>query len=156
MNAQSIRSRSGDADSEVPSVRIDLRPDDLATPIARAAVRRTFRFRNEDAESSFLVALTEIVTNAVAEHRRLEIDFPVRLTIVLSEAPFVAIADRGAGLDPRRARDDGADVVPEPEVEAGRGLIVARGFVPTLEFETGPDGTTARLPLAGLAESRSS
>ena len=141
--------------SRQPSVRLWLEPDATAVPIVRAAVGRVCAFDDDESESSFMVALTEITTNAVDEHARLGLQDPVVVELCLGNEPQVSVRDSGEGLDRDRASDDShEDLLPPPEVETGRGIIVARAFVPELRYETGAHGTKAILPLRGFGGAR--
>lgn len=122
--------------------------DSIAT--ARSIVRRVTSFTDDDAESSFLVALTEIVANAIDEHQRLCTEAAVVLTLSLDGDPVVSISDQGAGI----ANDGSVAAAPEATSESGRGLALARAFVPALVIESSAEGTTVSLPLGGLGVMR--
>lgn len=138
--------------TERSSVRIDLPVETFSVAIARSVVRRSFQFLTPEAESSFLIALTEVVVNAIDEHRRLSLDDPVTVMLQLGDEPSVIVTDRGSGFDLKRTLATAERHTPGPESEAGRGLTIARAFVPRLSFETDQTGTTATLPTGGFAE----
>ena len=135
--------------SVTPHIGLDLPARAVSIAVGRSVIRRVVTFRDADAESSFLVAFTEILANAVDEHRRLDLGDPVRVEIVQEPVECVRVMDAGAGIAltasaPVTAVDDG-------EVsERGRGLALARAFVADLELESTEDGTIATLPLHGL------
>lgn len=132
---------------------IELPPTDIAMSVARSAVRRVIEFDGQDAESSFLVALTEIVANAIDEHRRSAPDDRVVVDVRLTSDAVVTVRDRGVGLKAELA--SGSSVVATlPENESGRGLSLARSFVPDLEFVVDDTGTSAILPLSGFGRPR--
>lgn len=133
------------------SSRLTLRltPEPVSIAISRSTIRRLVTFRGDDAESSFLVAVTEIVANAIDEHVRLGISAPVELTIRYGPSDVVEVSDSGHGLGeqteaPQVTDSDGY------QLERGRGLALARAFVPDLTVVSGDDGTTATLPLVGF------
>lgn len=130
--------------------RLRMPPSLVSIAISRSAVRRVATFRDSDTESSFLVALTEIVANAVDEHTRLGDDRPIVLEVRFGVDEVVRVTDAGEGfsdrLDPPA---DPAVVAGKPE-ERGRGLALARALVPAIEFETSGTGTTVTLPFAGF------
>jgi len=131
--------------------RLELPPALVSLSISRSAVRRVVAFRDSDAESSFLVALTEIVANAVDEHTRLGIDRAVVLEMRFGSDELLRVIDVGEGFsaDRRSVRSD----APEPAVdpaERGRGLALARALVPGIAIETSDTGTVVTLPFAGF------
>ena len=132
---------------------LELPPSDVAATVARSALRRVLDFIDDDRESSFLVALTEIVTNAVDEHRRSAPGESLIVEVVLDGDPVVRVIDHGSGLDELRRRATAA-TPPAPDDRAGRGLVLAQSFVPALSFEVTSGGTTAVLPLSGFARPR--
>ncbi|WP_420451904.1 ATP-binding protein [Ilumatobacter sp.] len=132
---------------------LELPPLAVAATVARSAIRRVFTFDDPDRESSFLVALTEIVTNAIDEHRVHAPDRAVVVEVGLGRFPEVRVIDEGRGLD-LTDTDDVAGEGPAPTDQTGRGLALARAFVPSLSFVTSPNGTTAILPLDGFGSPR--
>ncbi len=127
--------------------RLDLPCVELSVSIARSAVRRVVRFDDADAESSFLVALTEVITNAIDEHRRIGTEAPIALEVEFGGVDVVRVIDAGRGLAPELVAES-----PRMDVERarGRGLALARAFVADLTFDIGAEGTKATLPLAGF------
>lgn len=129
------------------TIRLDLPARPLSIAVGRSVIRRVVTFRNEDASSSFLVAFTEIVSNAIDEHERIDSDAAIAIEIVSGPFEHVTITDSGSGLDVADTSDPEA---PEAGVERGRGLALARALVPEVRFESSPSGTTVTLPLAGF------
>jgi anti-sigma regulatory factor (Ser/Thr protein kinase) len=133
------------------SFRLSLPPAMVSISISRSAVRRVVVFRDADAESSFLVALTEIVANAIDEHVRVGRDRPIVLEVNFGVVDSVRVIDAGDGLadlsgtSSSSQHPSGGD---DPG-ERGRGLVLARAMVPTIEFETSDSGTVVTLPIAG-------
>lgn len=132
------------------SFRLSLPPAMVSISISRSAVRRVVVFRDADAESSFLVALTEIVANAIDEHLRIGHDRPIVLEVNFGAVDSIRVIDSGEGLP--GLSDTPSSQLPigdgEPG-ERGRGLVLARAMVPTIEFETSDAGTVVTLPIAG-------
>ena len=126
--------------------RVALPPDDIAVSIARSMVRRITTFVSDDAESSFLVALTEVIGNAVDEHRDAKIIEAVVMVVSYDEVDVVHVIDSGRGFV---ADTDHLSPPPVSE-QSGRGLTLARAFVPDMSFDTSESGTTVSLPLSGL------
>lgn len=128
------------------TVRLELSPLTVSIAVARSVVRRIVTFRDDEAESSFLVALTEIMANAVDEHQRIGSSTPI-VVEVDERSEVVRIADAGAGIRPG---DVEVSVVPDAAIERGRGLSIARAFVFDLSIDSTPSGTTVALPLNGF------
>lgn len=105
----------------------------------RAVVRATMRFADDTNEAVYLIAATEVFTNAVrANHRRAEPpDVVVGLEFDDGRADALTIADCCGGWVP----GDPDDLEPES------GLAIARAFVPGLTHEATPGGCLVRLPL---------
>ena len=138
------------ADTDAPTagiVRLDLPARPVSIAVGRSTIRRIVTFRDEDAESSFLVAFTEIVSNAIDEHRRIGSDATIRVEIRSGAEESVVVSDAGEGIDERAADRSEA---PTPTTERGRGLALANAFVPDLDLDPSSSGTTATLPLAGF------
>ncbi|WP_041298374.1 ATP-binding protein [Ilumatobacter coccineus] len=129
--------------------RIHIPPTLVSIAISRSAVRRVTVFRDDDAESAFLVALTEIVANAIDEHVRLGMDESIALEIEFGASDVVRVIDSGAGLQARSGSTGNAPSADGP-LERGRGLELARALVPAIEFDVTERGTTVTLPLAGF------
>jgi len=118
----------------------------VSIAVARSVVRRVTTFASDDAQSSFLIALTEVVGNAVDEHVRLGSVDPVTMTVSYDDSDTVSVSDCGQGYDA-----EPASVVPSnPSQESGRGLAIARSMVPEMAIESTGSGTTVTLPLVGL------
>lgn len=126
----------------------------VSISVSRSVVRRVVTFRDADAESSFLVALTEIVANAIDEHVRIGRDTPVVLDVRFGNEEMVQVTDSGDGFDPTVPATPAAAHVADSDAselsERGRGLLLARALVPAIEIETSTDGTVVTLPLAGF------
>lgn len=132
----------------VSGFTLHLPPEPMSIAVARSAVRRVTTFVDGDAASAFLVALTEIISNAIDEHVRLELEDGFTVEMIIGAVDLVVVTDRGGGIDVEALmRDAGTQPVSD---ESGRGLSIARAFVPNLAFESGPDGTIATLPLEGF------
>ncbi|MGA9277030.1 ATP-binding protein [Ilumatobacter sp.] len=130
--------------------RLEMPPALVSISISRSTVRRVVTFRDSDAESTFLVALTEIVANAVDEHARLGVDRPIVLEVRFGSDELVRVIDSGEGFStalrsvPPIPIDGG-----EPD-QRGRGLLLARALVPAIAFESSRTGTVVTLPFAGF------
>jgi len=126
--------------------QVSLPATDIAVSIARSMVRRITTFASDDAESSFMVALTEVVGNAVDEHRTIGVTAPVIMVVTYEGPEVIRIIDAGRGI-----RSDVETAPPsDASDESGRGLALARAFVPDMDFSVTGSGTTVTLPLAGL------
>lgn len=124
---------------------VGLAPEPSSIAIARSIVRRLTVFVSDDAASSYLTALTEVLANAIDEHQAAEVDADIVMTVVFGERDWVSVADRGRGLDhSTRPNPPGP-----PRPDSDRGLILARAFVERLALESTAQGTTATLPLSG-------
>lgn len=122
----------------------------VSIAISRSAVRRVVTFRDSDAESSFLVALTEIVANAIDEHVRIGHGRPIVLDVRFGDHDSVRVVDSGDGYAGRATDpidDPAGGGVPSAR---GRGVILARALVPELTFDASDSGTVVTLPLAGF------
>jgi len=131
--------------------RLELPPALVSLSISRSAVRRVVAFRDSDAESSFLVALTEIVANAIDEHTRLGIDQAVVLEMRFGSDELLRVIDAGEGFSADRGPASSGEEAPadDPE-ERGRGLALARALVPRIAIEANATGTVVTLPFAGF------
>ncbi len=133
---------------QTSNVRLELSPSPVSIAIGRSVIRRIVTFRDSDAESSFLVAFTEILANAVDEHRRLGLEETIAVEITQGPTESVRVIDAGSGI--RNAGGDGMDAAADSVSERGRGLALARAFVEDLELESSTEGTAATLPLKGF------
>lgn len=129
-----------------PCVEVMLPPSEIAVSISRSIVRRLVVF--DDGESAYLVALTEIVSNAIDEHARSGIDSPISMAVRLAADAGVVVTNCARGAD------ESGDSLPHGETAAGRGLVLARAFVPGLDVESSSNGWTVTLPLAGFGTFR--
>lgn len=104
--------------------------------LVRSCLLDVVDFDDEDAASSFLIAVTEVFVNAVQASRRRPPAPPV--TVEFWEAPTrrVTVVDRAGGIDTDATTDT-----------LGLGLRVARTFVPTLSIEANHVGTSVVLSL---------
>lgn len=134
------------------SIRIEVPPEPGSVAIARSAVRRVVAFRDDDACSSFLISLTEILSNAIDAHQRIEVDSSVVVTIESGQRDVVVVSDEGGGFDPAPFTALAVpDDAPGAEIrERGRGIALAQAFVPLMAVGSGPAGTRVTLPLDGL------
>lgn len=134
------------------SVRIEVPPEPGSIAVARSAVRRVVAFRDDDSCSSFLIALTEILSNAIDEHQRIGTGSSVAVAIESGQRDVIVVSDEGGGFDPSPYTALAVPAV-EPEVEIrerGRGIALAQAFVPLMVVASGPAGTQVTLPLDGL------
>lgn len=104
--------------------------------LVRACLRDLVDFPDDDAASSFLIAVTEVFVNAVQASQRQASATPVTVEIWGPPAQQVAIVDHAGGIRER-----------EPSDTLGLGLTVARMFVPTLRIEPHATGTSVVLRL---------
>ena len=125
---------------------VGLAPELTSISVARSIVRRMIVFVSDDAASSYLVALTEVLSNAIDEHHGAGVVDDVVMTVVFGDVDRISITDRGRGVDPTGRSDPEMDTHPE----SGRGLTLARAFVAGLVLESTTHGTRATLPLAGM------
>ena len=136
-----------------PTVRLDLPPAPVAIAIGRSVVRRIVTFRNSDAESSFLVAFTEILANAIDEHERSGLSSTISVEITRTPIEAVRVKDSGSGIDTANL-DQGPTATNEADStsvsERGRGLALAHAFIDDIDFETSSTGTVVTMPLRGL------
>lgn len=124
-----------------PLCTLTVPPDVDHVSLVRSCVRDLVPFADEDASSSFLIAVTEVFVNAVRASLR-HPDAP-SVTIELWPGPpaGVAIVDRAGGIDPGTSDPDGrTDTL-------GLGLTIARSFVPALTIEAETAGTRVVLNL---------
>lgn len=127
------------------TVVVEANADPDADRHVRSAVRHCFGLVERQATNEFLTAVTEVLTNAVDEHRRLDCDEPIRVEIDAHRlgGPQVSIIDRGEGVD---LAAELASV--RPDDDRGRGLVIATTFVPDLSVHRSHGRTVVRLPLA--------
>jgi len=118
----------------------------ISIAIARSVIRRITTFESDDAQSSFLVALTEVIGNAMDEHVRMDIAEPITLSVRCDSTDVVSVSDLGAGYD----MTDESSAPDDPTHQSGRGLALARAFVPAMGVVSSDVGTTVTLPLVGL------
>lgn len=136
----------GDVINSAMTIAVEVPADLASIAVARSVVRRVVTFRDDDATSSFLVALTEILGNAIDEHERIGSTDPVTLEVVSGNVDVVRVIDQGTGIDLDVLADHDPTVGPEAS-ERGRGLTIARAFIADLAFESSESGTTVTLPL---------
>lgn len=105
----------------------------------RAIVRSVVDFGDEDEEARYLIAVTEIFTNAVrANHRHAEPP-PIDIGVVgdpRRDGSALTIADRCGGWDPALLG----------RVDRESGLAIARAFVPALSHTPIDGGCSIALP----------
>lgn len=139
--------------ADLSGFRLSLPPESTSIAIARAVIRRTFRFADSDAESRFLTAFTDLMLNAIDEHQRLDSVDPIVVTGDFGSEPGVAVADAGSGYSPPATTDDqsepssGTAATPKPR---GRGVEIATALVPGIRFDTSGGGTVVTIPLGNL------
>lgn len=141
-----------DADRATATVRLELPASDVSIAVGRSVIRRIVTFRDDDATSSFLIAFTEIMANALDEHRRLSSNAPIIVEIEQAPDEIVRVSDSGSGMptssEPSTSRPGEASTS-GAKFERGRGLAIARAFVDGLEFQSSSAGTQVTLPLVG-------
>lgn len=139
-----------------PNLRCDhntfvvrLPADDRASWFARAVLRRVVIAPDEQL-TSLLLAVSEIVANAIDEHRRHHVEQPVELHVCSGATPRATVVDHGRGLLPS-GPDDLGDARPTDgwAPESGRGLVIAHGLVPGIEIEADDTGSRVSVPLCG-------
>ena len=91
-----------------------------------------------------MVAISEIVQNAVDIHTSAGVDRPIDIEC-FADPPRIRITDHGPGFDTAAARAN----VPAPSAQSGRGLLLASVFVPDLTIHSGSEGTAVDIPLRG-------
>lgn len=112
-------------------------PSDVAhAPLVRSCLRDVVDFTDDDASSSFLIAVTEVFVNAVEASLRHVPPPPVTVEFWDAPEPQVRVVDRAGGIEPGTAVGT-----------LGLGLKVARAFVPRLAIEPHPAGTSVLLIL---------
>ncbi len=112
-------------------------PSDTANaPLVRSCLRDVIDFTDEDASSSFLIAVTEVFVNAVEASLRHTPAPPVIVEFWDAPERQVKIVDRAGGIEPGSAAGT-----------LGLGLTVARAFVPRLSIEPHPGGTSVVLSM---------
>ncbi len=137
-------------DNTASTVRLELPPGSVSIAIGRSVIRRIVTFRDSDAESSFLVAFTEIIANAIDEHQRLALDERIVVEITRGAVEAVRVADAGEGFDVSDVSAAGAPSTAGAVSERGRGLALARAFVSDMELDSSSSGTSVLLPLPGF------
>lgn len=130
--------------------RLEVPPSLVSIAICRSAVRRVVTFRDPDAESSFLVALTEIVANAIDEHDRLGLGRPIVLEVGFGTEDVVRVIDSGDGYPGPAAAQTGVAPDADHLQERGRGVTLAQALVPRIVFDASGPGTVVTLPCAGF------
>ena len=159
MTSNKTPSPSADSAPDAPGFLLHLPPESTSISIARAVLRRTVRFGDDDVESRFLTAFTDLLINAIEEHQRSGISRAVTVSGSYGEGPAVAISDSGTGYT--EAGDDSHDGMSSPTVHTdgmpsprGRGVAIATLLVPDIHFESSSRGTTVTMPLAGYGVPR--
>lgn len=126
--------------------RLYLPPVAGSLAAARTALRRVIRFTDEDSQSRFLTAFTEVVINAIEEHQRMGVDRAVVVTADLSTTPRVSVSNATEPGYGARALIE-ADHTDEMTSDRGRGLLMARALVPRATFDMTDRDVTVTLPL---------
>lgn len=93
-----------------------------------------------DALSEYLIAVTEIATNAIEVHETHGIANPVIAKIHPAKR-VVVVTDRAGGFDL-----DAKTTMPPPYAPRGRGLFLAQAFCLRLSWQRTSDGMTFTLP----------
>lgn len=118
--------------------------DQLSIPVVRRLCTQSLRVLGArvDCQQDLEVALTEACTN-VLNHAGATDDYDVVLAISDKKA-VLQIVDAGYGFDASRmesTRSDGQPVAesgPDPEAEAGRGILLMRALTDRLTFQSRP------------------
>ncbi len=140
-------SEPGDEWSFDPAgLRLFVPPDIEHTRLVRSLLRALITFRDEESESRFLVATTEIVVNAVEATRRAAGGQRGSAGSVVIEIPpppirHVDVCDTAGGSGPGTT-DTG---------HLGAGLTIARNLVDELMIHRAGSGTRVRLVLGEAA-----
>lgn len=125
-----------------PGIRLTFPPDLRHAALVRACIRDAASFRSDDAESSYLVAVTEIVVNAIeASAGSSRSSAPGGLPVVVE---LWSGSDARVEVHDRVGSSEYGTVKPD---HLGAGLTIAEAFVSGLTVDTTPRGTTVRLPL---------
>lgn len=116
-----------------------LPPDFESLRIVRALARSCLA-GDADSDALYLVAVSEIATNAIEAHQRHHITdhFTVEIDPV---GGAVTIRDHGKGLDAPQPEHP-----PAPSDTRGRGLFLARSICPNLTIDSTERGTRVTLP----------
>lgn len=130
------------ADASSTTFALEIGPELAELGLVRRLVASIVCRGERETDALFLVAVTEVVTNAIEAHQRAGLADPIVITVD-AEAPIVEVADTGDGLE---ANDlDGTIEADEP----GWGLALARDLVPGLSWGSNvPRGTIVSLPYA--------
>lgn len=134
--------------TDTGSIALGLECHVHSLPLVRSVVKSVVTFPGVDAQSGFLVAVSEVFTNAVHAHQRARTDREIEIEILVGDPTVVRVRDHGSGFPFDGSGDRRA---PDPTIESGRGLLIARAFVPDLSIDTGSDGTTVTLPVPTAA-----
>ncbi|MEM9041326.1 MAG: ATP-binding protein [Actinomycetota bacterium] len=124
-------------------IALDVPSSSESLSLVRSVVRRVVDFDTFDEQSGFLVAVGEVFTNAVAAQRRAPVREPIRVVVSLGVDRCIRIEDQGNGFP---GVGDEPTAPPEP-VAMGRGLLIARAFVPDLTIVSSTAGTSVTLPI---------
>ena len=103
-------------------------------------LRSILRFGSTDDESELMIAVSEIAHNAVSA-QSVVTDRPIEIAVD-GLPPTVSITDHAGGFVPPPS-----STPPAVDSTSGRGLLLARAFVPAMEILATHDGTTVRLPM---------
>lgn len=132
-----------------PSDRAAIRlvvPADLDhAALVRSCLRDVVEFTDDDAESRFLLAVTEVVVNAieaarVADSATTGHTVPIEITITGAPSAAVEVRDGGGGLRRRMGKPG----------HLGVGLTIAEALVPDVQITVDGDETRVRLGLEGF------
>ena len=112
------------------------------TALVRACLRDAVTFSSSDDESRFLLAVTEIVVNAIEATAQCDGDDPgsVVVTLAGSSPDVVEVRDEAGGLSAH---------APKPG-HLGAGLTIAEALVDDVHLRTDATGTTVTLGLRGV------
>lgn len=110
-------------------MRLALPRDELSIPVVRRILDRSMEVLGVEPEdrSDIMLAITECCTN-VLDHARVEEDYEVSCAI-RDDGCHIRVTDRGSGFD--------ASALPAPDANAewGRGVLLMRALVDSVQFE---------------------
>lgn len=127
---------------EPVGIRLTVPAELVHASLARACVRDAVSFRSDDHESSFLVALTEVMVNAIEATQGVPADGnrqPVVVELFGPPDARVVVSDSVGHATQNAGKTD----------HLGAGLSIAEAFVADLDIDTDAGGTRVRLGLGG-------
>lgn len=122
-----------------PNSRYDFPPDFSSLALIRE-IAAPLLTGDEESDTLYLVAVTEVATNAIEAHKRISNHEPITVNLDL-EGKRLTVIDRGGGLDGQQ----GALLADSDDLR-GRGLFIARRICPALMIAPDESGTAVTLP----------